>query len=138
MSYQGWNHTAWQFPFLLIMDCILMVKLLVVSLFSDRFCVINVSRVYFSLFPSYKRCQENQHHQRQCSFYPLKKNRLPPSLVMVDLSLSAFEHKEQNERPQSGSTCYCQFNVNYGRIVPSFTRCSTQMRSFVKHSSLKV
>lgn len=50
-----------------------MVKLLVVPLLGDRFCVINVFPVYFPLSPSHKRCHKINITNQNAASTPLKK-----------------------------------------------------------------
>ena len=74
-----------------------MVKLWVVSLSSDSFCVINVSSIVFPLSPSHKRCHKISITNQNGAFSH-SPNHPPSFLVMVDLWLGVLRTKGKTKK----------------------------------------
>ena len=79
------------------MDYILMVKLWLVSLSSDSFCVINVSGIIFPLSPSHKRCQKISITNQNGAFSHSPQITLHLSLLWLFLSLVYLKIKNKRK-----------------------------------------
>ena len=99
-----------------------MVKLLVVPLLSDRFCVINVFSIIFPLSPSHKRCHKISTTSQNVAFMHSPQVTVHLLLLWLIFSLVYLKIKNKKERPERCYIYYCQFNLNYGCIILSFTR----------------